>query len=116
LRAALEGFAQGRFIGIAPEGRESLTGSLEAGTEGAAYLALKAGVPLIPVAFTGTENWRIYGNIKRFRRGEVTVTIGLPFELDDLPDRREAIARGTETIMWQIAHYLPREYRGVYQD
>jgi 1-acyl-sn-glycerol-3-phosphate acyltransferase len=107
---------QGRFIAIAPEGRESLTGALEPGTEGAAYLALKARVPLIPVAFTGTENQQIYGNIKRFRRSPVTMTIGSPFQLEDLPDRREAITRGTETIMRQIASYLPPEYRGVYQD
>ena len=35
-------------MGIAPEGRESQTGALEEGTGGAAYLAIKAGVPLVP--------------------------------------------------------------------
>src|SRR3990172_6983930 len=39
LRAALQALAEGRMIAIAPEGRESLTGELEEGTGGAAYLA-----------------------------------------------------------------------------
>src|SRR4030067_146028 len=55
LRAALEALRQGRVVGIAPEGRESLTGSLEEGTGGAAYLALKADGPILPVTFTGTQ-------------------------------------------------------------
>lgn len=115
LRAVFEGFKEGRMVAIAPEGRESVTGSLEEGTGGAAYLALKAGVPVVPVTFTGTENWRIYGNLKRFRRTEVTVTVGAPFRLPPLPDRRTAVERGTETIMRTLAEQLPVEYRGKYQ-
>jgi len=115
LRAVFEGFKEGRMVAIAPEGRESVTGSLEEGTGGAAYLALKAGVPVVPVTFTGTENWRIYGNLKGFRRTEVTVTVGAPFRLPPLPDRRTAVERGTETIMRTLAEQLPVEYRGKYQ-
>jgi 1-acyl-sn-glycerol-3-phosphate acyltransferase len=114
-RAVFEGFKEGRMVAIAPEGRESLTGSLEEGTGGAAYLALKSGVPVIPVTFTGTENWRIYGNLKRLRRTDVTVTIGDPFKISSLPGRREAVERGTELIMRRLAEQLPEEYRGMYQ-
>ena len=39
LRAALDGFAEGRVIVIAPEGRYSVTGALEEGSGGAAFLA-----------------------------------------------------------------------------
>ena len=56
LRASLQGLAEGRLISLAPEGRESLTGGLEEGTNGAAYLALKANAPILPVTFTNTEN------------------------------------------------------------
>jgi 1-acyl-sn-glycerol-3-phosphate acyltransferase len=114
LRAVFEAFADGRMVAIAPEGRESLTGTLEAGTGGAAYLALKAGVPIVPITFTGTENWRVYGNLKRFRRTLVTVTIGKPFQLNALPDFRQAVERGTLTIMQTLAEQLPVEYRGIY--
>ena len=114
LRAVIQGLQEGRLIGIAPEARESLTGSLEEGTGGAAYLALKADVSVIPVTFTGTENWRVFGNMKRFRRTEVTVTIGPPFRLDKLPDWKEAVERGTEKIMNTLSQQLPPEYRGAY--
>lgn len=114
LRAALDGLRQERFIAIAPEGRESLTGALEQGTEGAAYLALKAGVAVLPLTFTGTENARIYGNLKRLRRTDVTMTVGAPFRLEEQPDRKRAIELGTQKIMHALAAQLPPEYQGVY--
>lgn len=114
LRAALDGLRQGRLVGIAPEGRESVTGALEQGTEGAAYLALKAGVQVIPLTFTGTENRRIYGNLKRLRRTDVSMTVGPPFRLDEPPDRQQAIELGTQKIMSVLAAQLPPEYRGMY--
>jgi 1-acyl-sn-glycerol-3-phosphate acyltransferase len=114
IRAALDGLRQGRFIAIAPEGRESLTGALEQGTEGAAYLALRAGVPILPLTFTGTENARIYGNLKRLRRTDVTMTVGAPFRLEEQPDRKRAIELGTQIIMRALAAQLPPEYQGVY--
>lgn len=41
IQAVIQGLAEDRLVGIAPEGRESVTGSLEEGTRGAAYLAIK---------------------------------------------------------------------------
>lgn len=114
IRAALEGLQAGRSIGIAPEGRESLTGALEEGTQGSAYLALKAGVPLLPITFTGTENERIYGNLKRLRRTEVSMTVGRLFHIERLSDFRESVDRGTQTIMRTLARQLPDKYRGIY--
>ncbi len=114
LRSAQQGFDQGRFIGIAPEGRESLTGSLEEGEGGAAFLALRSDVPIIPVTFTGTENEHIFGSLKRLRRPEISLTVGRPFRLEQQPDRREAIRQGTEQIMEKLAQQLPPEYRGKY--
>jgi 1-acyl-sn-glycerol-3-phosphate acyltransferase len=115
IRVVFQAFEEGRMVAIAPEGRESLTGSLEEGTDGAAYLALKAGVPVVPITFTGTENWRVYGNLKRFRRTRITVTVGKPFHLSSLPDFRSAVERGTERIMVSLAEQLPVEYRGMYR-
>ncbi len=116
LQAAIQGLKEGRLIAIAPEGRESLSGALEEGTGGAAYLALKADIPLLPVTFTGSENARIYANLKRLRRTQVTVTIGPLFRLESLPDRRQSIRQGTLKIMRTLAAQLPAEYRGVYAD
>lgn len=114
LTAALEGLRKGRIISIAPEGRESPIEALEGGTEGAAFLARKANVPIVPVAITGTENWRIYGNMKRFRRTDVTLTVGEPFQLYPDPDRKKALEDGTIQIMEALARLLPPQYRGIY--
>jgi 1-acyl-sn-glycerol-3-phosphate acyltransferase len=115
IRAALQALDEKRKVAIAPEGRESLTGGLEEGTGGAAYLALKAEVPIIPVTFTGTENHRIFRNLKRLRRTCVTLTVGSPFQLKKSTSLKEAIQSGTETIMKTLAQQLPPEHRGVYR-
>lgn len=114
LRAILNGLAAGRVIGIAPEGRESLTGGLEEGTGGAAYLAVKSKAPIFPVTFTGTENQRVFGNLRRLKRTPVTITMGPVFHLQEYSDRHEAIEQGTLQIMRVLASQLPAEYRGVY--
>jgi 1-acyl-sn-glycerol-3-phosphate acyltransferase len=115
INAVLLGFKEGRVIFIAPEGRESLTGSLEEGTGGAAYLALKADVPLIPMTFTGTENKRVFANLRRLRRTRITLTVGQPFKLEARQDWRTSIREGTREIMTRLAAQLPEEYRGVYR-
>lgn len=115
LRVILAGLEAGRVVGLAPEGRESLTGGLEEGTGGAAYIAVKSKAPIFPVTFTGTENWRVFGNLKRLRRTSVTLTMGPVFHLEEHPQRREAIEQGTVQIMQTLANQLPAEYRGVYK-
>ncbi|HBX70507.1 MAG TPA: hypothetical protein DEH25_14280 [Chloroflexi bacterium] len=116
LRAVLQGLAENRMVAIAPEGRESVSGSLEEGTDGAAYIALKADVPILPIVFTGTENWRVYGNLKKLRRTRVTLTAGAPFRLQTTGDRRADIQNGTQTIMITLAQLLPSAYQGVYRE
>jgi 1-acyl-sn-glycerol-3-phosphate acyltransferase len=115
LRAILDAMALGRMVGIAPEGRESLTGALEEGTDGAAYIALKADAPLTPITFTGTENKRVFHNMKRFKRTDISVTIGKPFHLQKFPDRHDSIKFGTKKIMHTLAQQLPPQYRGIYE-
>ena len=123
LRAALNGFAEGRIIVIAPEGRYSLTGALEEGTDGAAFLAYKSGAAILPIAITGTENENVFGHMKKFRRAHVHVKVGKMFKLagqaesDVLSvskDRHEAVAQGTHQIMQALASLLPEKYRGAY--
>ncbi len=114
LRAVLDGLAEGRVVVLAPEGRQTLTGGLEEGTDGTTFLALKSGAPIIPVALTGTQNPRVYGNLKKWKRTDVTVTIGKPFTIEEQTDRRESMPAGTRRIMEELAKLLPKEYRGKY--
>ena len=115
LRAALDALAQGRMVGLAPEGRQSLIGGLEEGNEGAAFLAMKSGAPIIPVAMTGTENGNIYGHLKKWKRAPVTLTVGKPFFLREQTDRQKMLREGTRQIMESLANLLPESYRGNYK-
>lgn len=115
IRAALDGLAEGRIVGLAPEGRQSVTGRLEEGNEGAAFLALKSGAPIVPIAMTGTENENIYGHIRSFRRARVTLKVGKPFFLRERANRQEMLRDGTRQIMESLAELLPESYRGSYK-
>jgi len=115
IKAALDGFAEGRIIIIAPEGRYSLIGGLEEGEHGAAFLAIKADVPIIPVVVIGTENAHVYGHLKRLRRAPVTLRVGSAFRISQQTDRREMMREGTRQIMEALANLLPETYRGSYR-
>jgi len=115
LNCALESLRLGRFVAIAPEGRESVAGGLEQGLDGAAFLALRAGVPIIPIAITGTENPRIYHGLVCWPRVPVSLTVGKPFDITRTGDRRSDLRNGTEQIMRSIASLLPPEYQGAYR-
>ncbi len=115
-RAALETLlgrlTVGEAVLIAPEGRESHTGALEVGQGGAAFLAQHAGVPIVPVALTGTAWKAILPAWRRLRRPCVTLTFGGPYRLSGALPRPAAVAE----IMRRLAAGLPPEYRGVYVD
>ena len=115
MKGALRVLKSGRILGVAPEGTRSPTGALIQGKPGAAYLADRARVPLVPMAITGTEN--ISPNWKRLRRPNVYCHIGQPFWLP--PDGRAKgprLDQFTDQIMCTIAAMLPAKYRGVYAD
>ena len=118
LRAALDGLAEGRMVALAPEGRQSLIGGLEDGNAGAAFLALKSGAPIVPIAMTGTENQHIYSHMKRLKRAPVTLSVGKPFVLfpkEKQVNRQEMMQEGTRQIMETLAGLLPEAYQGKYR-
>ena len=117
LRAALDGLAEGRMITLAPEGRQSVIGGLEEGNAGAAFLALKSGALIVPVAMTGTENSNIYGHLKQWKRAPVTLRVGKPFLLPvhSSGDRQKTLQEGTRLIMETLASLLPESYRGKFK-
>lgn len=77
LDAALEVLRAGDAFGIYPEGTRSRDGMLYRGRTGVAFLALTAGVPVVPVALSGTADIQPIGS--RFPRlAKVSVTFGAP--------------------------------------
>lgn len=114
LRTALDLLERGWLVGIAPEGRRSSTAALNEAGRGAAFLASRADVPILPIGIAGTED--IAAGIKRLRRVTVTVRVGAPFRL---PSRQRGSSKQhlqacTDLIMCRIAALLPIAYRGVY--
>jgi 1-acyl-sn-glycerol-3-phosphate acyltransferase len=66
---------------IFPEGGRSRKGELRPFLEGAAYIAIRAGVPLVPVGLRGTREVLPYGS-GTIRGGAVTMRIGDPIPTD----------------------------------
>jgi 1-acyl-sn-glycerol-3-phosphate acyltransferase len=118
MRQVYRRLRSGGLLAMAPEGTRSQTEALATGKPGAAYLAARAGVPLIPSALTGTEDRVVKEQLKRFKRLDITIRFGQPFTLPPMPrqDRDDFLEEQTDEIMCQIAALLPTKYRGVYTD
>ena len=116
LRAAIEVLKAGGVIGMAPEGTRSRTGGLLEGKIGAAYIANRMDVPLVPVALAGTEVG--LPSIFRLTRPRLTVTIGKPFRLPCANPRadRQQLQDHTGLVMRTLAAMLPERLRGVYRE
>jgi 1-acyl-sn-glycerol-3-phosphate acyltransferase len=85
IRAALRALQQGRVVPIFPEGRITPSSGRELGAmlPGAAYLALRAGVPVYPAYIHGTpETNQIGPSLRTTSRS--FVTFGPPIELSGL--------------------------------
>ena len=106
----------GKVLGMFPEGKRSLTGSLIQGQPGAALIAYHNKTQIVPVSIIGTEKFR--GKDWLFHRPKVIITIGEPFYLPEIGHalRREQIDELTTIIMKKIASLLPKKYRGQYSD
>ena len=85
---------------IFPEGGRSPDGALHPFKEGAAFIAIKAGVPVVPVALIGTRRILPMGSAT-FGRGPVRLRIGDPISTADLTSRdRQSL---TEAVRDRIA-------------
>ena len=116
LRQALGHLASGGLLGVAPEGTRSKVGSMIPAKTGVAYLAGKAGVPVIPAAVSGSEI--AFREMRHFRRPLLKMQFGRLFCLPpvDRKNREFELGRNTDEIMCRIAAMLPEKYWGVYRD
>jgi 1-acyl-sn-glycerol-3-phosphate acyltransferase len=115
MKTALDLLKSGGRLGVAPEGTRSKTGALQPGKPGAAYLADRAQVPIVPLVVTGTEH--VTDSWKRLRRPHIRVVIGAPYRLPGKGRARSSeLDKYTDLIMARLAVLLPAEYRGVYAD
>jgi len=118
IREVLKRLKKGGVFVIAPEGTRSKMEALQEARPGVAFFASKTGLPVVPVAMTGTEDRTVVENLKHFRRSKITIQAGVPFTLPSLKgqDRDQALQSAVDEIMCQIGAMLPEKYRGFYAE
>ncbi|MFA6074431.1 MAG: lysophospholipid acyltransferase family protein [Negativicutes bacterium] len=97
LRYAIGFINSGFSLGIFPEGTRSKDGMLGKATLGAAMIAMRAKVPIVPTAVFGTKSMLKTG---------VTVVFGVPLYPNDYENNREGMQKMTDDMMKQIAKML----------
>ncbi len=116
LRDAMKALEEGGVFGLAPEGSRSKNGQMNKAKVGAAYLASRANVPILPVSFENND--QLFANFKKLRITRSKLTIGELYTLPEIGRRAKGadLAAYTHLIMVKIAALLPPRYHGVYAD
>ncbi|WP_298322763.1 lysophospholipid acyltransferase family protein [Haloactinopolyspora sp.] len=116
LNAALKVLDEGELFGIYPEGTRSPDGRLYRGKTGVARIALKAQVPVIPVAMIGTAEMQPAGRVipKIMRPG---IRFGAPLDFSryyGMENDRHVLRSVTDEIMYALMELSGQEYVDVY--
>ena len=79
-QAAVDACTRGEIVGVFPEATISQSFELKEFKNGAARMALEAGVPLIPMVLWGSQRIMSKGHGKDFGRGkQISLAVGEPF-------------------------------------
>ena len=113
LITGLQVLAEGKCLGIYPEGTRSPDGRLYKGRTGIARLAIESGAPIVPVAMFNTEKIQPTGqvipNIQR-----VGMTFGEPMYFDGDSTDQAYLRVVTDQIMNRIQELSGQEYVDEY--
>jgi 1-acyl-sn-glycerol-3-phosphate acyltransferase len=90
LKMVIEGIRAGKSLAVFPEGTRSPDGRLQEFKQGAFKIALRAGVPIVPISIIGTSKLLPKGSLTP-HPGKVHVIIGKPIDTTrysekELPD------------------------------
>ena len=110
LEAAAEILRAGELFGFYPEGTRSPDGRLYRGRSGLGWLVLNTGVPVIPIAMSGTRRMMPPGKLPR--PAKIEIKIGKPMEFGQLAGDPPARARRiiADEVMHAIADLSGQEY------
>jgi 1-acyl-sn-glycerol-3-phosphate acyltransferase len=112
-RFSLEALADGLPIAVFPEGTRSRDGRMRDFKDGAAYLALRSGAPVLPVGISGSQGM-FPGRSRLPHRTRVTIRIGEPISLSGGTSGRvdrDLLATATARLRAAVAELLPPEQR-----
>ena len=116
IRKASRALQNGIALGVAPEGTRSQDYQMHQGKPGIVLLALKTGVPIVPVGISGTEDAAY--KLLHLRRPHLVARFGKAFTLPPIGsnNRKDKVREYTDEIMCRIAALLPEKYHGFYRD
>jgi len=113
LITGLHVLAQGKCLGIYPEGTRSPDGRLYKGRTGIARLAIESGAPVIPVAMSNTDKIQPTGKlIPNLHR--VGMIFGEPMYFEGDSTDLQYLRKVTDQIVAEIAHMSGQEYVDIY--
>ena len=116
LNAGMEVLKHGGLLGIYPEGTRSPDARLYRGKVGVARLALRAGVPVVPVAMIGTDKVQPIGKrLPNIRR--IGMVFGEPLDFSQYRDQAEdrtVQRKVTDEIMTRLMRLSGQEYVDEY--
>ena len=110
MACALRVLGAGGCVGITPEGTVSKTRTLIRGNSGAAFLATRAGVLLLPAVAWGQE--KALWHWVRLRRVPIRMRFGEPIRFENKRANTVQLYAYTAQIMARLSELLPPEYRG----
>lgn len=107
LRAGLAVLRAGGALGVFPEGTRG-SGQLDRVSDGVGYLALRSGVPIVPLALMGTVEAMPRGARLPRWRAPITLVFGAPFtlEVDGDPRSRRTVGAAAEQIRLALLAHL----------
>ncbi len=114
-RKAQKALAAGKILAVAPEGTRTGNGELIQAKPGIVLLAVKSGVPVMPMAYYGHEDF--FENIKRLKRTPIHIRVGTPFKikLTGIQKDKGLMQDVADAIMLKIAALMPEKYLGYYR-
>ena len=117
LRSGLRVLAEGKVLGIYPEGTRSRDGRLYKGRTGVARLALESRAPVVPCAMIGTFEFLPPGSFRPSIKIRPGVIFGERLEFSRYygqEDDRDVLRAVTDEIMQAIHKLSPQEYVDSY--
>lgn len=115
IERTLQLLAEGKIVALAPEGMRSRIDQIIKPYHGAAYLASRNHVPIVPIGLVNTD--KLFSNAKRLRPTAIEIHVGDPFVLPLVEGRvrRQSLNAYSDYIMLHIAQLLPPRYHGYYR-
>lgn len=102
--AAVRALAEGKLVGVFPEGTRSRPGQIRRGKTGVARIAALSGALVLPVGIDATDLWPRHAKLPRLGT-RVYMAVGEPMRLDLKPeqaDDKQALRDATDDVMERV--------------